>query len=44
MIKVRSFQMDSFLPASYEEELVPALKEAQEKLQTGSGAGGSFTD
>ena len=24
--------MDSFLPASYEEELVPALKEAQEKL------------
>ncbi len=36
--------MDSFLPASYEEELVPALKEAQEKLQTGSGAGGSFTD
>ena len=44
MINVRSFQMDAFLPASYEEELTPALNAAQEQLQNGTGAGGSMTD
>ena len=44
MINVKSFQMDAFLPASYEEALAPRLAEAQEKLQKGTGLGREFTD
>ena len=43
MLDVRSFQLQTFLPLPYEEVLSPRLKRAQEKLQTGSGAGGEFT-
>ena len=43
MLDVRSFQLQSFLPLPYEEVLSPRLKRAQEKLQTGTGAGGEFT-
>ncbi len=44
MIHVKSFQLETFLPPRYEEDLAPRLTEAQEKVQTGTGAGGSFTD
>lgn len=43
MLNVKTFQMQSFLPASYEDELSPRLKLAHEQLQSGTGAGGSFT-
>ena len=43
MLNVRLFEMEKFLNTSYEEELTSRLQEAQEKLQTGSGAGGEFT-
>ena len=43
MLNVRLFEMEKFLNTSYEEELTFRLQEAQEKLQTGSGAGGEFT-
>ena len=43
MLNVKLFEMQNFLPQSYEEELAPRLREAQEKLQAGSGAGGEFT-
>ena len=43
MLNVRLFEMEKFLPAGYEAALEPRLREAQEKLQTGSGAGGEFT-
>ena len=43
MLNVRLFEMEKFLSTSYEEELASRLQEAQEKLQTGSGAGGEFT-
>ena len=43
MLNVKLFEMQNFLPQPYEEELAPRLREAQEKLQTGSGAGGDFT-
>ena len=43
MLDVKSFQLQSFLPLPYEEVLAPRLKRAQEKLQSGSGAGGEFT-
>ena len=43
MLNVRLFEMEKFLSTSYEEELTSRLQEAQEKLQTGSGAGGEFT-
>ena len=43
MLNVRLFEMEKFLSTSYEEELTFRLQEAQEKLQTGSGAGGEFT-
>ena len=44
MVNVKSFQMDAFLPASYEEALSSRLAEAQEKLQKGTGLGHEFTD
>ena len=43
MLDVKLFQMQRFLPTPYEEILAPRLKEAEEKLQNGSGAGGEFT-
>ena len=43
MLDVKSFQLQSFLPLPYEDVLSPRLKRAQEKLQTGTGAGGEFT-
>ena len=43
MLDVRSVQLPTFLPLPYEEVLSPRLKRAQEKLQTGTGAGGEFT-
>ena len=43
MLNVQMFEMEKFLPADYEASLEPRLREAQEKLQTGSGAGGEFT-
>ena len=43
MLDVKTFQLQSFLPLPYEEVLAPRLKRAQEKLQSGSGAGGEFT-
>ncbi|WP_298029984.1 glucose-6-phosphate isomerase [uncultured Dysosmobacter sp.] len=43
MLDVKLFEMQSFLPPSYEEDLLPRLKDAQEKLQTGTGAGSDFT-
>ena len=43
MLNVKLFEMQDFLPASYEEELAPRLDEAQNKLQNASGAGSEFT-
>lgn len=43
MLNVTMFQSQSFLPMPYEQALFPRLKRAQEKLQTGCGAGGEFT-
>ena len=43
MLDVKSFQLQTFLPLPYEDVLSPRLKRAQEKLQTGTGAGGEFT-
>ena len=43
MLNVKLFQMESFLPASYEEKLAPRMQLAHEKLQNGSGLGGEFT-
>ena len=43
MLNVQMFEMEKFLPADYEASLDPRLREAQEKLQTGSGTGGEFT-
>src|SRR5699024_3233864 len=43
MLNVRLFEMEKVLHAGYEAALEPRLREAQEKLQTGSGAGGEFT-
>ena len=43
MLNVKLFEMQNFLSQPYEEELAPRLQEAQEKLQSGNGAGGEFT-
>ncbi|MCQ2447939.1 MAG: glucose-6-phosphate isomerase [Oscillibacter sp.] len=43
MLEMQTFQMDSFLSGDYKKELAPHLAEAQQKLQSGSGAGGEFT-
>ena len=42
MLDVRLFQMQTFLPMPYEDALAPRLKLAHEKLQNGSGIGGSY--
>ncbi|MBR3641376.1 MAG: glucose-6-phosphate isomerase [Oscillibacter sp.] len=43
MLDVELRQIRTFLPLPYEEALAPRLAIAQNKLQTGSGAGGEFT-
>lgn len=43
MLNVKTFQMQEFLPASYEAELAPRLKTAHDQLQTGTGTGGDYT-
>ena len=43
MLDVKTFHMSTFIPMPYEEALAPRLKLAQDKLQSGSGAGGEFT-
>ena len=43
MLNVKLFEMQDFLPVSYEEELTSRLDDAQQKLQNASGAGSEFT-
>lgn len=43
MLNVKLFQIRSFLPETYEEELESRLKTAHDQLQSGTGAGGDFT-
>ena len=42
MLNVKLFQMDTFTPANYEEDLRPRMEDAQEKLLKGTGAGSDF--
>ena len=44
MLNVRSFQIENFIPADYQETAAAKLAEAQEKLQNGTGLGHEFTD
>jgi len=44
MLNVKSFQIENFIPANYQETAAPKLAEAQEKLQKGTGLGREFTD
>ena len=44
MLNVKSFQIDQFIPANYQEAAAPRLAEAQEKLQKHTGLGHEFTD
>ena len=37
MLDVQLFDLHTFLPKPYEEALLPRLKKAHEKLQTGTG-------
>jgi len=43
MLDIKLFEMQTYLTTPWEEELAPRLAQAQEKLQSGSGAGGEFT-
>ena len=43
MLDVQLFDLHTFLPKPYEEALLPRLKKAHEKIQTGPGLGGEFT-
>ena len=43
MLDVQLFDLYTFLPKPYKEALLPRLKKAHEKLQTGTGLGGEFT-
>ena len=43
MLDVQLFDLHTFLPKPYEGALLPRLKKAHEKLQTGTGLGGEFT-
>ena len=43
MLQMKLFQSKTFLPMPYEEAMAPRLRQGQEKLQKGSGAGGEFT-
>ncbi len=42
MLSFRTFQMDSFLPSSYEQDLAQGLRDGHEKLQKGTGLGSDF--
>ena len=42
MLDVQLFDLHTFLPKPYEEALLPRLKKAHEKIQTGTGLGGEF--
>ena len=42
MLTCSSFQLDQFLPATYEADLTPRLRQAQEWLRSATGAGGDF--
>ena len=44
MLNVKSFQIENFIPADYQNAAAPRLAEAQEKLQKHTGAGREFTD
>ena len=44
MLNVKSFQIETFIPANYQEAAAPRLAAAQEKLQKGTGLGREFTD
>ena len=41
MLDVQLFDLHTFLPKPYKEALLPRLKKAHEKLQTGTGGSGS---
>lgn len=43
MVSVKTFQLESFLPANYADDLLPRLHDAQRKLQEGTGRGSDFT-
>ena len=43
MLNVKLFQLESFLPASYEEKLASRMRLAHDQLQSGTGEGGAFT-
>lgn len=43
MVSVKTFQLESFLPADYADGLLPRLHDAQRKLQEGTGRGSDFT-
>lgn len=43
MLQAKTFQMQSFLPETYEKEFAPRLKTAHEQLQLGTGTGGDFS-
>ena len=43
MLTCRSFHLDTFLPAPYQDALAPGLTQAAQWLRDGSGAGGEFT-
>ena len=44
MLNVKSFQIENFIPANYQDAAAPRLAEAQEKLQKHTGLGHEFTD
>ena len=43
MLTCRSFHLDTFLPAPYQDALAPRLTQAAQWLRDGSGTGGEFT-
>ena len=44
MLNVKSFQIEAFIPAGYQDAAAPRLASAQEKLQKHNGLGHEFTD
>ena len=43
MLEVKPFEPEKFLPQTYENDLLPRLTDAHEKLQSGTGVGGEYT-
>ena len=43
MLDVKPFELGKFLPQTYENDLIPRLTDAHEKLQSGTGVGGEYT-